>query len=378
MQNEALLKILFISSWYPNKTAPTLGNFVARHAQAIASKHQVFVVHPVPVKGVSHLSYDIQTEGNVTTCILYHPAIRPHRWFRAFFYKKAFQKLNFKPDLIHLNVLHPAGSVAVKFSQELGIPLVATEHWTGFHDQTHNTVGNRTWASIRAVARHINTLCPVTAHLAEAMQKKGLAGDYEVIANVVDTDCFYPAEVTADRPFTFLHVSSLYDVHKNVSGLLRAFKRLHERFPEVVLRIIGDGELAPHRNYAQVLGLPPGCLVWEGASPIEHIASAMRSSDAFVLFSNYENLPCVIGESFASGIPVISTRVGGISEHLNSERGVLIDRGDEDALVAAMTEVYQERSRFDTEALRTYAVRHFSNDAIAEAYHLVYQKALKA
>lgn len=378
MKHEAPIEVLFIASWYPNKTYATLGNFVARHAEAIATKHKVTVVHPVPVKGLLKNEYHIETKGQLTTCILYHPPIRPHRLFRLLFYKKAIQQLAIQPQLIHLNVLHPVGSVAVKLARAFHIPIVATEHWTGFHDNTHNALSSRAWSGIRAVARNIHTLCPVTSHLADAMRQRGLHGRYEVIANVVDTNCFCLAKVKTDRKFTFLHVSSLYDVHKNISGLLRAFKQVHARHPDAVLRIIGDGDIEPHRTYADHLGLPPGCLTFEGPEPIERIAQAMRNSDAFVLFSNYENLPCVIGESFASGIPVISTDVGGIREHLTPERGMLIERGDEDALVNAMLRMYANPTQFDPQKLRAYAVDHFSNAAIAEAYDRVYQKALNA
>ncbi len=376
MHSESPINVLFIASWFPNKTYPTLGNFVARHARAIAMHHRVFVVHPVPVKGLLKLEYDLQTDGNLTTCILYHPALRPHRLFRMFFYKKAFKHLGFTPDLIHLNVLHPAGVIAVKFAQALGIKIVATEHWTGFHDNTHNALSSVAWQGIRAVARNIHTMCPVTEHLAQAMQRRGLDGRYHVIANVVDTQCFYPAEAPPELPFTFLHVSSLYDVHKNISGLLRAFRRVHAAHPEVKLRIIGDGDVEPHRRYAHSLGLPPGCLTFEGASPIDFIASAMRNAHAFVLFSNYENLPCVIGESFASGVPVISTDVGGISEHLTPDHGFLIAKGDEDALVSAMTKVVNNPNLFNRDVLRNYAENHFSEQAIARAYDHVYRQAL--
>lgn len=377
MHNEATLDILFITSWYPNKTYPTLGNFVERHARAVATRHRVYVIHPVPVKGALRLEYDLQTEGNLTTCVLYHPAVRPHRLFRMFFYKKAFNRLGISPDLIHLNVLHPAGAIAVKFAKAHGISIVATEHWTGFHDHTHNSLSVSTWSGIRAVAREIHTLCPVTEHLADAMRRRGLEGRYQVIANVVDTTCFYPAESQNDQPFTFLHVSSLYDVHKNISGLLRAFKRVHETNSEVKLRIIGDGNIAPHSAYAASLGLPPGCITFEGASPIEFIAEAMRASHAFVLFSNYENFPCVIAESFASGLPVISTDVGGICEHLTPDHGVLIAPRDENALVKAMRQLIETTKSFDRDRLRAYAEEHFSEQAIARAYDQVYRQVLR-
>ena len=48
----------------------------------------------------------------------------------------------------------------------------------------------------------------------------------------------------------------------------------------------------------------------------DEIAIAMQQADCFVLFSNIENLPLVIIESMACGLPIITTDVGGISEHM--------------------------------------------------------------
>ena len=40
-------KILFISSWFPNKLEPTNGNFVQRHAEAVARLHDVEILHSI-------------------------------------------------------------------------------------------------------------------------------------------------------------------------------------------------------------------------------------------------------------------------------------------------------------------------------------------
>ena len=104
----------------------------------------------------------------------------------------------------------------------------------------------------------------------------------------------------------------------------------------------------------------------------------MRNADALILFSNFENFPCVIPEAWASGIPVISTDVGGIAEHLTSERGILVRRGDEAALTSAIVSMATTPSpaHLDAAALRAIATSTFSIEAIADQYTAAYQKAL--
>jgi glycosyltransferase involved in cell wall biosynthesis len=371
--------ILFISSWFPNALAPTLGNFVERHAEAISTMHRVFVVHVVPDSSRLWPRFVYRQQGDLHIGILYHPAIRPHRWFRRFFFDFAYRRMRtavgFTPELVHVNVLHPMGDIAVRMAERMNLPLVATEHWTGYHPNTHNHLSRQQWTKLTQVAAKCAVICPVSEHLAKAMKARGLDGDFRVIGNVVDTELFtHPAERKTKKQL--LHVSNLLDVHKNVSGILRAFKAALAHDEELHLTIIGDGDLAPHRQLASELKLPPHALTFQGTTSIEGIAKAMQTAGALVLFSNYENLPCVIGEALATGLPVISTTVGGIPEHLNAQRGWLIEPQDEAGLTQAMLAVGVSGERFNTEALSAYSVEHFSREAIAKAYTDVYLSAL--
>ena len=104
----------------------------------------------------------------------------------------------------------------------------------------------------------------------------------------------------------------------------------------------------------------------------------MQNADALVLFSRKENFPCVIAEAWASGLPVISTDVGGVSEHLTEKcgRGILIPNEDESALRSALLKLGTE-AKIDPVDIRKYAVDHFSVDAVAYAYDKVYREALE-
>jgi L-malate glycosyltransferase len=104
----------------------------------------------------------------------------------------------------------------------------------------------------------------------------------------------------------------------------------------------------------------------------------MRGSDVFLLFSNYENLPVVLIEAFASGLPVISSDVGGIAEHLSAERGKLITAKDNDALSNAMNEIINElaQKKYDQKRIAQYAKEHFSYEKISAQYHDLYKRII--
>ena len=108
--------------------------------------------------------------------------------------------------------------------------------------------------------------------------------------------------------------------------------------------------------------------------PAEELNVLLAKSFASILFSNYENLPCVIVEAFASGVPFISTNVGGISEIINKERGILIKPQDKDGLVKAMNNVLEKD--WNSTELRNYALDNFSYEKIGQEFDLVYKEVL--
>ena len=96
-----------------------------------------------------------------------------------------------------------------------------------------------------------------------------------------------------------------------------------------------------------------------------------------MLFSNFENLPCVIVEAFASGVPVLSTSVGGIAEILSPERGILIPQGDEEALLRSMNQMLDHCQEYDRKAIREYAISTFSNEIIGNQIFEVYKEVME-
>ena len=95
-----------------------------------------------------------------------------------------------------------------------------------------------------------------------------------------------------------------------------------------------------------------------------------------LLFSNFESLPCVIIEALSTGIPVISTDVGGIKEYISEKEGILIPRGDTEKLAEAMNYILDNSNAYDKNYLREYAVSNFSVKSIALQLDAVYKSIL--
>jgi glycosyltransferase involved in cell wall biosynthesis len=104
----------------------------------------------------------------------------------------------------------------------------------------------------------------------------------------------------------------------------------------------------------------------------------MRNADCFLLFSNYENLPCVMVEALASGIPVVSSTAGGIPEHITDKLGFLVKPLDEDGLLIALQQAVGKikAGSYDPAELNKYAVDNFSYEKIGERFFNLYHRIL--
>ena len=123
------------------------------------------------------------------------------------------------------------------------------------------------------------------------------------------------------------------------------------------------------------LGLE-GCVSFLGPASSGNVADAMRKADAFVLFSRYENLPCVLLEAWMSGLPTLATDVGGVGEHMrhNPKLGTLLQVGDREGLTKAILRAAankKEGLRPDRRFIHAYASARFTPEAVGQAFEKV-------
>lgn len=372
--------LLFLTSWYPNKIKPTLGNFIEKHAEACTISNNVSVLHVCSDDQFYPEVYSIskQTINQVFAVIIYYSKMDANgnkigklkqlqRYFKAHII--GFNELikeKGKPDIINLNVLLPAGIIALWFKIRYGIPYFYTEHWTGFlKDNLQFNKYSLKGILYRYAANKASGLVTVTNNLKRALNNQGIENiNTVVIPNVVDTNLFQISENNNFEKFKFIHISHAIDEHKNVSGILRAVAKLSTITKNFELQIISDGDLTPHIETADKLGINKQFVTFESTKTTSEIASLIAHANCLLLFSNYENFPCVIPESFSCGIPVISTNVGGISEYVTEQNGILIPPKNEHALVEAMRLMMDKYSRYNKKEIRNLALEQFSYEAV--------------
>lgn len=373
------IKVLFLSSWFPTRIIPTLGNFIQRHAEAAALFCDVTVLIIQKDEKIRTFEIEDVSENGVRIIRVYYPgSIYPFQKVRAL--KKGIRILNpsGRPDfhIVHLNVIWKEGWQALYFKRKFRIPFVITEHWTGYHADTRGPISSRIKKYIRHIARQAELILPVTEHLKKAMEKLEIKTPFRVVSNVVDTELFEPGQSNTEQ-IRFLHVSHLDDDHKNISGILETWKKAVQIKQNIHLEIGGDGDTVFLRNRIETLGIPPETIqVFDTLSPAE-VAQKMRHSDALVLFSNYENQPLVILEAMSCGLKVIASDVGGIKELLRSHPAhTLVTARDSGALLDAILRT-EKITPVLQEEIRMFAAKNFSREEIGRAIFYAYEEVLK-
>lgn len=371
--------ILFLASWYPQRNSLDNGDFIQRHAQAVVTLHDVTVVHAVkdPMLKDSKFEIEHRTIKGVKEVVVY---VKPSRFrpFNFFYLLQGFLVgvKQVRPfHLIHLNVVFPAGIIGLYLKSKYKIPLILTEHWTHLHPNKFKELARYKQLVIRRILDHVDIILPVSHHLGESLQRINSSIQFHVIPNVVDIDQFKIHSKKQSSKIKFLHLSHLGDEHKNISGMLRVAKRLVDQGYDFEFHIGGNGDIEPIEKFIQLHYLenyifPFGRLVHQ------EVNAKMNTADCFVLFSRFENQPCVQAEAFACGIPLIATDVGGIKEFLPEGFGILIESENENQLYEAMKDVIMGKQFKSSTLLNQYAKQHFSIAAIAQQFNHIYNQLL--
>jgi glycosyltransferase involved in cell wall biosynthesis len=279
--------------------------------------------------------------------------------------------------MMHLNVIWPAAIFAFYLHYFFGLKYIITEHWSGYlsSDSAYERMNLFVKYFIRMTANRAKVITPVSIELKNAMISHGFKTNYELVYNTANISIFYPPiENKLSDKIKFLHVSTLVEKEKNVFGILNVVKQLSRKRKNFFLQIISDKGFSEYQTYAQKLEILEEFVSFSGPADASEIADAMRKSHCFVLFSNYENLPVVIIESLACGLPVISTSVGGVPDHITEDFGILIPPKDENALYSAMETMMDNWMKYDSEKMRKYAVDNFSYEAVGEKFNEIYRK----
>jgi glycosyltransferase involved in cell wall biosynthesis len=345
------MRLLLFTTEYPNPHDPGKAVFNLRLAAALASRHEVKVIAPVPwVDQVRGRARGGRPEGPAAVEV-HHPryyyvpkAFRRHSgrflWWSA---RRTIRRVlrGFAPDAVLGYWAHPDGEVAVRTARLCG---AAAGVIVGGSDilLTGQDPARRT--SIQRVLRSADAVIAVGRHLRREVIRYGVdPARVHAWDRGVDRSRFRPGDRGRARARlglegqgpVLLWVGRMVPV-KAVDTLVSACRLLRDRRIDFRLCLVGDGELqATLKSQVARLGLA-GVVSFVGAQPHDRLADWFRAADLTVLPSLSEGVPNVLRESLACGTRFVASRVGGIPELASEPFDRLVPPNDPAALAEAI------------------------------------------
>lgn len=154
-----------------------------------------------------------------------------------------------------------------------------------------------------------------------------------VVTPAVDAETFRPAPRLASNSLIMVGSMTKADTHKGVAYLLEAMEAVVKAIPDVKLWCVGAGNaISGFEADVKARGLTKH-VTFTGGVTGEPLQQLYRESTVFVLPTLNDSFPLVVLEGMASGLPVVSTPVGGIPQMVEDGRtGYLVPPADSAAL----------------------------------------------
>ena len=214
------------------------------------------------------------------------------------------------------------------------------------------------------------TFAAISRHAADTLARNSGAKAVVLLPNGVDLGAYAPGDRAEARrrlglPDDVRVIGSVgrLEAVKGHAALLYALAALPA---DVHAAIIGDGsERSNLESLAERLGVRDRLLL---AGHRDDVATLYPAFDVLCLPSRQEGLPFVVIEAQACDTPVVATDVGAVRDALCPETSRLVRPGDLPALVRALRDVIDQRSR---PSPRAFVARHFDWDATLRRYTLL-------
>jgi len=386
------MKVVWLVSWYPTPLAPFDGDFIQRHARAVALHCQVEVIHIVKdaYGNITPKKYEnITVSGNLTERIIYYKPFKTgidfldkyisHRAYRKLYQKaiKLYITDNGKPAFVHVHVALKSGLIALWMKKKYGIPYIVSEHWAWFLPEAipgmndFSAIYKKWWQQIFNGAYKITVVSKV---LGDALVQRFGSKGYALIPNVVDTTIFYPVAKQNNTVPAFAHISSL-SYQKNPEHIIEAFAILKQRAIPFSLYIFGH-EKKQLRDMVFTKGLSTDIFFKEEV-PQAELVIILQQMDALILYSRFETFGCVLIEANACGVPVIVSDIPVFHEIVEEGvNGVFVENNSPKALAEKLFEFIQQKIIFDKAQIAIDAADKYNNEKIGKQFIELYQQAL--
>ena len=367
------MKILMVSWEYPPVVIGGLGRHVHHLATALAEAgHEVVVLsrRPSGTDPSTHPSTDEYSEGVRVVAAAQDPhdfdfGTDMMAWVLAMGHSMVRSGLRlrntvdgapWRPDIVHAHdwlVAHPAIALAEFFD----VPLVSTIHATeaGRHSGwVSGAISRQVHAVESWLVHESDSLITCSASMSDEITElfgPGLA-ETRVIRNGIDVARWpFAKRRPHGGPAQLVYLGRL-EYEKGIHDAIAALPRIRRSHPGTTLTIAGEGTqqqwLVEQARKHKVLK----ATTFVGHLNHDALVGLLHSADAAVLPSHYEPFGIVALEAAATGIPLVTSNVGGLGEAvINGQTGMSFAPRDVAGLAAAVRAVLDDQQAAQQRAI---------------------------
>lgn len=260
------------------------------------------------------------------------------------------------PDIIHGHGAK-GGAYARILAPGIGAKAVCTPHGGSLH-YTSASLSGAVYLSLERLLKHRTNGMIFVSEFAKRTYVKKI-GNMSFPSRVIHNG-LYDSEFAALPPdasqYDFVFVGEIRRL-KGIDVLLDAISIARDH-RDISILIAGSGR-EQKRMKARIdeLGLTPVVTL---SPPVYPVTKALAKGKCVVVPSLAESLPYLVLETLAAGVPILTTRVGGIPEIFGPYADQLLPAGDPHALAKAMLSVLQDPvgASSNAERLRQHAQSH--------------------
>lgn len=351
------MRVLVVTSLYPNPLQPDRAPFNRQQIAALAAQHEVRVIAPIAWTSAWALQASGATNANIPPervivrdgVVVHHPpyvfAPKIFRSLHGHFFARSirgtFHRLvaEFRPQVVLGCWAYPDAWAATRLAQECGLPVVMKVQGS---DLLQVRPSSARAARVGEVLAQADAVMSIGRHIAEQAIALGAPqSKVHVVYNGIDTAIFSPGPKDEARRVLGIDASESLVTYvgnlaavKGVDVLINSLASLRRAGKRVTAVIVGAGPMrGTLERLAASLGLE-GSIRFVGSCPLERVALWHRATDLLVLPSRSEGVPNVLREAQACGTPFLASRVGGVSEI--APPSALFPPGDVEGLATRM------------------------------------------
>ncbi len=281
-----------------------------------------------------------------------------------------------KVDLIHVMAnsgwsWHLCAAPALRIAHWRRVPTVVN-----YRGGEAGTFLARSESSIRRTLQFAAALVVPSGFLQEVFGRHALRA--EIVPNIIDLARFRPMANARHSAEPHLVVARNLEPIYGIPTALRAFARIRQASPGARMTVAGSGpERGPLEELCRELRISDG-VHFCGTRDRDEMAALYQSASVVVNPSRVDNMPNSVLEAMASGVPVVSTNVGGVPFILRDNiTGLTVPPDNPEAMAAAILRILDDpelAGRLGAAALAD--VRQYAWPRVRERWMQVYAAAV--